>query len=246
MVAGNETERSGTKRRSQRERSGVRRGNETAFAEGTKRRSQRERSGVRRGNETAFAEGTKRRSFRTFGGAGTKRRSFRTMMEEFSIRRATREDVPAILEIYNDAVLHTTASAEYEPRALDVEYEWFDEHARDGYPIFVAVNPAGDVVGWSSLSRYKERYGYRFSVESSIYIHPQWRGQGVGKLLMPPLIDAARELGMHALIAGVTADNAVSLKLHEQFGFERVAQFREVMFKFDKWLDVIYLERLID
>lgn len=164
----------------------------------------------------------------------------------FSVRRATRDDVHAILEIYNDAVLHTTASAEYEPRALETEYAWFDEHAREGYPIFVATHDNGAVVGWSSLSRHKERYGYRFSVENSIYVHPQWRGQGVGKLLLPPLIDAARDMGMHVILAGVSGDNEASLRLHEQFGFERVAQFREVVYKFGMWLDVVYLEKLID
>lgn len=164
----------------------------------------------------------------------------------FGVRRARRDDVPVILEIYNDAVLRTTASAEYEPRALETEYAWFDEHARDGYAIFVATNENGTVVGWSSLNRYKERYGYRFSVENSIYVHPQWRGQGVGKLLMPPLIDAAREMGMHAILAGVSGDNEASLKLHAQFGFERVAQFREVVYKFGMWLDVVYLELIVD
>jgi L-amino acid N-acyltransferase YncA len=167
------------------------------------------------------------------------------MMEEFFVRRATREDIPAILEIYADAVLHSTASAEYVPPSLASRYKWFDEHARDGFPIFVATHDLGKVVGWSSLSRHKERYGYRFSVESSIYIHPQWRGRGVGKLLMPPLIDAARAMGMHAIVAGITLDNQASLKLHEKFGFERVAQFREVLYKFDKWLDVVYVEKLL-
>lgn len=163
----------------------------------------------------------------------------------FSVRRATRADVPAILEIYNDAVLHTTASAEYEPRALEAEYAWFDEHARDGYPIFVAVNENDDVVGWSSLSQHKERYGYRFTVENSIYVHPQWRGKGVGKLLLAPLIDAARAMDMRAILAGISGDNEVSIKLHEQFGFERVANFREVVYKFEMWLDVVYLEKLL-
>lgn len=186
-------------------------------------------------------------------------------MNKLLIRRALRDDVPAILEIYNDAVLHTTASAEYEPRSLESRYEWFDEHARDGYPIFVAVtdphvpgnstgimrdavsqNDAGDIVGWSSLSRHKVRYGYRFSVENSIYVHPHWRGRGVGKLLLPPLIDAAREMGMHVILAGVSGDNEASLKLHGRFGFERVAQFREVVYKFDQWLDVIYLQKFLD
>src|SRR4030095_16801023 len=68
-----------------------------------------------------------------------------------TVRRATRQDVPAVLEIYNDAVLNTTASADYEPRSLDSRYTWFDEHAREGYPIFVAVSEEGGIVGWSSL-----------------------------------------------------------------------------------------------
>jgi L-amino acid N-acyltransferase YncA len=163
----------------------------------------------------------------------------------FTIRKATRDDVPAILEIYNDAVLNTTASADYEPRSLESRYEWFEEHERDGFPIFVAVNDASEVVGWSSLSRYKERYGYRFSTESSIYIHPLWRGRGIGKLLMPPLIDAARERGLHALLAGISGDNDASLNLHAQFGFEKVAHFKETIYKFGQWLDVVYMEKLL-
>ena len=163
----------------------------------------------------------------------------------FTIRRAVREDVPAILEIYNDAVLNTTASAEYETRPLASRYEWFDEHERERFPIFVAVNEAGEVVGWSSLSRHKERYGYRFATELSIYIHPQWRRQGVGKLLMPPLIESARTMGMHALIGGITGDNEASIKLHAQFGFEKVAHFKETIYKFGQWLDVVYMEKLL-
>lgn len=164
----------------------------------------------------------------------------------FCVRNATRADVPVILEIYSDAVLHTTASAEYEPPSLESRYEWFDTHAREGYPIFVATNGAGgEVVGWSSLSRHKERYGYRFSTELSIYVHPQWQRQGVGKLLMPPLIEAARGMGMHALIGGITADNAASLNLHASFGFEKVAHYKETIYKFGQWLDVVYMEKLL-
>ncbi len=163
----------------------------------------------------------------------------------FKVRRAAREDVPAILEIYNDAVLNTTASADYEPRSLESRYEWFDEHARGGYPIFVAVNDAGEVVGWSSLSQFKERIGYQFTTENSIYIHPQWRGRGVGKLLMPPLIEQARTKGLHVILAIIAADNEASLKLHAQFGFEKVAYFKETIYKFGRWLDVVYMEKLL-
>jgi L-amino acid N-acyltransferase YncA len=163
----------------------------------------------------------------------------------FSVRRALRGDVPSILEIYNEAVLHTTATADYEPRSLESQYAWFEEHERNGYAIFVALNDADRVIGWSSLSRYKERYGYRFSTENSIYIHPAWRGQGVGKLLMPPLIEAARTMGVHAILAGVSADNEASLKLHAQFGFEKVAHFRETVYKFGQWLDIVYMEKML-
>ncbi len=166
-------------------------------------------------------------------------------MESITVRPAIRTDVPAILDIYNDAVLNTTASADYEPRSLQSRYNWFDEHTLDGYPIFVAVTGSSEIVGWSSLSRYKERIGYRYTTEDSIYIHPQWRGMGIGKLLMPPLIDAARELGLHAIVGGITADNLASIKLHAQFGFEKVAHYRETIYKFDQWLDVVYMEKLL-
>lgn len=163
----------------------------------------------------------------------------------FTVRRALRQDVPAILEIYNDAVLHTTASADYEPHTLASRYIWFDDHEREGYAIFVALNEASEVVGWSSLSRYRERYGYRFSTENSIYIHPAWRGRGVGRLLMPPLLEAARARGLHAILAGISSDNEPSLKLHAQFGFEKVAHFRETVYKFGRWLDIVYMEKLL-
>ncbi len=163
----------------------------------------------------------------------------------FTIRPAVRADVPAIREIYNDAVLNTTASADYEPRSLESRYAWFDEHEREGYPIFVAQTDAGEIVGWSSLSRYKERIGYQYSTENSIYVRPAWRGRGVGKLLMPPLLDAARAMGMHAILAGISGDNEASLKLHAQFGFEKVAHFKETIYKFGQWLDVVYMEKLL-
>ena len=161
------------------------------------------------------------------------------------IRRATRADVPALLAIYNEAVLNTTATADYEPRSLESRYEWFDEHAREGYPILVARDAQCGVVGWSSLSRYKERIGYRFTAESSIYIHRDWRGRGIGKQLMLPLIEAARAMGLHAIVAGVSGDNEASLKLHAGLGFEKVAHYRETIWKFGKWLDVVYFEMIL-
>jgi phosphinothricin acetyltransferase len=161
------------------------------------------------------------------------------------IRPATRADVPGILDIYNEAVLNTTASYDYEPSTLESRLEWFDLHHAHSYPIYVAIDEQDSLVGWSSLSEFRTRVGYRFTAENSIYVSAGRRGQGIGKLLMQPLIDAARLLKLRAVIAVIDADNAVSLHLHEAFGFERVAVLKQVGYKFDRWLDVVYLELLL-
>jgi L-amino acid N-acyltransferase len=161
------------------------------------------------------------------------------------IRPAKLEDLPQILEIYNEAVLNTTATYDYEPRALQHRITWFEDHAKQSYPVFVAVNDDGRVVGWSALNRYHDRAGYRFTSENSIYVAADWRGRGVGKLLIPPLIVAARQRGLHAILAGIDASNDASIRLHTQFGFEKVAHFKQVGFKFGRWLDVVYLELLL-
>ncbi len=161
------------------------------------------------------------------------------------IRPAARADLPAILDIYNEAVLNTTASYDYEPSTLAARTAWHDEHVAAGYPVFVAEDEDGRVAGWSSLSQFRTRVGYRFTAEDSVYIAAGQRGRGIGKALVPPLIQAARTMGLRAVIAAIDADNAASLRLHEKFGFERVACLKQVGFKFGRWLDVVYLELLV-
>ena len=161
------------------------------------------------------------------------------------VRRATREDVPGILEIYNEAVLNTTASYDYEPRTLEQRYAWFEDHRQHDYAIFVATEADGQIIGWSALSRYHDRIGYQFTAENSIYVAASSRGQGIGKLLLKPLIEAARQRALHAIIAAIDGSNAASIRLHEAFGFKKVGHLQEVGFKFDRWLDVIYMELLL-
>ena len=177
-----------------------------------------------------------------------------------NVRAATLEDLPGILDIYNDAVLNTTASYDYQPHTLEQRTTWWDEHVQDGYPIFVAVEsaedtakhgdtkePAGDrVVGWSSLSRYHAKIGYRFTAENSIYVAANRRGRGIGKRLMQPLLESARELQLRAIIAVIDAENAASIRLHERFAFAKAGHFRQIGFKFNRWLDVVYMQRLIE
>ena len=161
------------------------------------------------------------------------------------VRPATREDLPGILEIYNDAVLHTTATYDYEPRTLEHRTQWFEERQRDKYPVFVALAEEQKVVGWSALNPFHARLGYRFTAENSVYVAADRRGQGLGKLLLAPLMEGARSRGLHAIIAVIDADNQASIRLHAGFGFEKVGHFKQTGFKFGRWLDVVYMERLI-
>jgi L-amino acid N-acyltransferase len=130
---------------------------------------------------------------------------------------------------------------------LDHRIAWYEEHCRSNYPIFVAQSQAlqGRVVGWSALNPFHNRMGYRFTTENSIYVAADQRGKGIGKLLMPPLIDAAKERGLRAIIAAIDAENEASIRLHAQFGFKRVGFLKQVGYKFDRWLDIIYMERLV-
>jgi L-amino acid N-acyltransferase len=160
------------------------------------------------------------------------------------IRFATTDDASAMLEIYNDAILNTTAVYSDEPVTLENRIEWLEGKARDGWPVFVAED-AGVVLGYSSYGPFRAWPAYLHTVENSVYVHPAHRGQGVGKLLIPPLLEAARDQQMHALIAGIDAENEASRRLHEHFGFEKVAHFREVGFKFGRWLDLTFLELLL-
>jgi len=161
------------------------------------------------------------------------------------IRPATRADLPGILEIYNDAVLNTTATYDYEPRTLEHRTQWFEDHQRDNYPVFVAVDGAGRLVGWSALNPFHARMGYRFTSENSVYVAADMRGKGVGKLLLAPLIEGAKTRGLHAIIAVIDADNEASIRLHAAFGFEKVGLFKQTGFKFNRWLDVVYMEKLV-
>ena len=170
------------------------------------------------------------------------------MSDPYQIRPARREDCPGILEIYNHAVLHTTATYDYEPRSLEHRQEWFDAHQRDEFPICVAEDFSADtpsIVGWSSLSRYHDRPGFRHTAEDSIYVAADRRGLGLGSRLLAPLIPAAKARGLHAILAAIDASNEASLRLHSRFGFQKVGHLREVGFKFGRWLDVATLELLL-
>ncbi len=160
------------------------------------------------------------------------------------IRTANEDDLPAILAIYNDVIATTTAVYDYEPHTLEMRKAWFDERKQLGFPIFVAEED-GVILGMSSIGPFRVPTAYQFSVENTVHVAAHARGRGVGKLLMPPIIEAAKELKMHTIIAGIDASNEVSLHLHKSFGFVEVAHFKEVGFKFDRWLDLKFLQLIL-
>lgn len=160
------------------------------------------------------------------------------------IRHAIEKDLPEILGIYNDAILHTTAVYDYEPHTLEMRRQWFAAKQQQGFPVFVAESN-GEILGFSSIGPFRAWAAYKYSVENSIYVKDGHRGKGIGKLLMQPLIDNARALRYHTIIAGIDADNTSSIAFHQQFGFEQVAHFKEVGWKFNRWLDLVFMQLII-
>ena len=162
-----------------------------------------------------------------------------------SIRPAKESDLPAILKIYNEIILNTTAVYDYKPHTLEMRKAWFEAKRREGWPVFVALEE-NNLLGFSSIGPFRAWAAYRYSVENSVYVTANKRGQGLGKLLLSPLIDAARSLDMHAILAGIDSQNQSSIRLHQGFGFLEVANFKEVGFKFGRWLDLKFLELILD
>jgi len=162
-----------------------------------------------------------------------------------TIRQATEADLPQILAIYNEVIVNTTAVYQYEPHTLEMRTAWFRTKQQEGFPVFVATE--GDtVLGLSTMGTFRAWQAYKYSVENSIYVAAAARGKGIGRLLMPPIIDAARQMDMHTIIAGIDATNDVSLRLHKSFGFEEVAHFKQVGYKFGRWLDLKFLQLILE
>lgn len=161
------------------------------------------------------------------------------------IRPAQNSDIAQILAIYNHEVRHSACTAEFEPRSLDAQVRWYRQHVEEGFPVLVAEAPGGHIAGWASLSPYHSRIAYRHTAEDSVYIKEAHRGQGLGKRLLAELIVCAREMRLHAIIAAIERGNQASIRLHAGMGFVEAGCLREVMRKFDRWLDVVYMELIL-
>jgi L-amino acid N-acyltransferase len=161
------------------------------------------------------------------------------------IRDAGVDDLPGLLAIYNDVIATSTAIYSEQPTTLDDRVSWWRARVAQGYPVLVATEQ-DRVVGFASFGDFRAWPGYRFTVEHSVHVRADRRGNGVGTALMKPLLIRASALGKHVMVAGVDADNQPSLRFHERLGFVRVAHFHQVGFKFGRWLDLIFLQRLLE
>ena len=161
-----------------------------------------------------------------------------------TIRRATPEDAAAIAHIYNEAILNTTATFDTEPKTPEERVEWLKSHD-NRHPILVAV-VNGEVAGWASITLWSDRPAYADTAETSFYVRSADRGRGIGRKLKEAIIEEAKRLGYHTLIARITAGSEVSLHLNESTGYVHVGTLKEVGRKFGQLLDVHILQKILD
>ncbi|WP_346428992.1 N-acetyltransferase family protein [Paracoccus sp. pheM1] len=162
------------------------------------------------------------------------------------MRDAEQRDIDGITAIYNDAVAHTTAIWN-ETQVDDANrMTWLADRRKAGYPVLVAVDENGQVLGYASFGDWRAFDGYRHTVEHSVYVRGDQRGVGIGRALMLVLIERACALGKHVMVAGIEAGNDASIRLHEKLGFEQTGNLKQVGAKFGKWLDLAFLQLTLD
>lgn len=159
------------------------------------------------------------------------------------IRPATEADQEFILEIYNEAVKNTTATFDTEPRSSVEQLMWFRGH-KDNHPVLVSEED-GVVNGWASLSSWSERKAYEGTVEVSVYVQHDHRGKGIGKKLLEVITSEGRVVKNHTILSRISADNKISIHMHEQLGYRHVGIIKEAGKKFGKYIDVFMMQILL-
>jgi len=159
------------------------------------------------------------------------------------IRKAKLKDLDAIGKIYNYEVMNSTATFDTKLRTKKQLLEWFHEH-RTKYCIIVCENN-NEIVGWASTSRWSDRLAYRFTAENSVYVRKDFRGKGIGRRLLSELIKHSVKAGFHTIIARIAEGNQTSIKMHSESGFETIGIMKEVGLKFNKYIDVTLMQKLL-
>ena len=163
---------------------------------------------------------------------------------KLEIRPAGSDDLDAMLAIYNDAIIKTTAVYDYQARTNEAQRLWFETKQAQRLPVFVAHDGA-TIIGFGSFGPFRPWPAYQYTVENSLYVDSAHRRKGAGTALLASLVTAAQSAGYHTMVAGIDATNEASLVLHRRAGFEPVAHFREVGWKFERWLDLVFMEKML-
>ena len=161
------------------------------------------------------------------------------------IRAANKADMFSVLEIVNHEILHSTAIWDYDTRTLAQQQAIFEEKKAHGFPFLVAVKNE-TIVGFGTYDTFRSKIGYRFTVEHSVYVHKDFHGNGIGTLLLKELIIIAKEQKLHTMIGVIDSENLGSLAFHKKLGFETVGHIKQTGFKFNRWLDSIFVQILLN
>jgi len=164
---------------------------------------------------------------------------------EIRIRAYQTEDIQAILDIINYNILHSTALYDYNIRNYEQQQAILEDKTNKGFPIIVA-ELFGKLVGFGMYSEFRFREAYKFTVEHSVYVSEKHIGKGIGKVLLSELIQLAKAQGLHTMIGVIDSENQGSIEFHEQFGFKTVGIIKESGYKFDRWLDSVFMQLLLE
>ncbi|MFT2817982.1 N-acetyltransferase family protein [Leifsonia sp. A12D58] len=163
---------------------------------------------------------------------------------EYSLRDATRADLPHIREIYNYYVANSTVTFDEDPMTLAEWRQKFDYLTKFGMPFIVAESPSGQILGYALVSPWKQKKAYRFTVENSIYLGAASTGKGLGRVLLAELLERSKQAGLKEVIAVIADQGAdASIKLHSDFGFEEIGRMGKVGFKFERWLGIVMMQK---
>lgn len=157
------------------------------------------------------------------------------------IRYGEEKDLEEILEIYNDAILNSTAVYTYKPQTLEQRKEWFNNKASEGYPVFV-FEENNKVIGFASFGPFRPWEAYKYTIEHLVYVEKENRGKGVGVLLLKKIIEEVNKREYATLVAGIDSENIGSIKIHEKLGFTYSGTIKKAGYKFERWLDLVFYQ----
>lgn len=164
---------------------------------------------------------------------------------EYRISPCTEKQLPEILEILNEAILHSTALYDYKPRTLDDMKNWYSAKQQGNYPIIGVFDPEENLLGFSSYGPFRNRPAYKYTIEHSVYVRSDMRGKGLGRILLREIIKSAEEQDYHVMIGGIDASNINSIILHEKEGFVFCGTIKQAGYKFGEWLDLSFYQFIL-